>query len=88
VNSIYLYGQEGQLAGKNSKAHTAGLCDLVFASEYTLYAGGFDGVVTAIDTRKFGECIYRHDYGGTIWRVIPNEKNDKILLCNSSEKRF
>jgi hypothetical protein len=71
VNSIYLYSN-GQLVAKNSKTHTAGLCDLTFAGEHTLYTGGFDGVVSMIDTRKFSESVYRHDYGGTIWRVIPN----------------
>lgn len=87
VNSIYLY-EKGELLGKNSKAHTAGICDLTFASEHTLYSGGFDGVVSLLDTRKFSECVFRHEWGGTIWRVIPNTQQSQVLLCNSSEKKF
>jgi hypothetical protein len=74
--------------GKNSTAHTGGLCDLTFLNENLLYSGGFDGIVALIDVRKFNECVSRHDYGGTIWRVLPNPKADQVLLCNSSEKRF
>ena len=76
------------MIAKNSKAHSAGICDLTFGPNYALYTGGFDGVVTQLDTRKFDQCVYRHDWGGTIWRVIPNANHDQLLLCNSSEKKF
>jgi WD40 repeat protein len=83
VNTIYLYN-DGQLVAKNKKAHTAGICDLTFAKGHTLYTGGFDGIICTLDLRKFGECVYRQDWGGTIWRVLPNQTETEILLCNSS----
>ena len=85
VNSIYMYSK-GQLVAKNSTSHKGGLCDLTFHKEYTLYSGGFDGIVCSFDTRKLKEHVQRHDWGGTIWRVLP--RNQQILLCNSSENKF
>jgi WD40 repeat protein len=86
VNSIYLYA-EGQLQAKNSSSHKGGICDLVFGKEHQLFSGGFDGVVCSYDIRKLKEHVTRHDWGGTIWRVVPHQ-DGRILLCNSSENKF
>lgn len=70
VNSIYMYA-DNKLLNKNSISHKAGICDLTFGEGYTLYSGGFDGVVCSYDTRKLKEHVERCEWGGTIWRVIP-----------------
>lgn len=77
---------DNKLLNKNSTSHKAGICDLTFGEEYTLYSGGFDGVVCSYDTRKLKEHVERCEWGGTIWRVIPKQKS--IILCNSSENKF
>jgi hypothetical protein len=57
--------------------------------ENLLFSGGFDGVVCTYDTRKMQTHVERHDWGGTIWRVVPGySKEDGVLLCNSSENKF
>lgn len=83
VNSVYLY-EEGKLIAKNSKAHQQGICDLVYADEWLLYSGGFDGFICAYDTRKFDVCLKQSNWGGTIWRIMPHKKLDRLLICNSS----
>ena len=61
----------------------------MFTGEYQLYSGGFDGVVCSYDTRKFKEHVSKKDWGGTIWRIIPKEKDpNTIIICNSSENKF
>lgn len=71
MNSLYLYSQ-GSLVARNKTAHKQGICDISFGLNHTVYSGGFDGIVCSFDIRKFNECVYKHDWGGTIWRVIPN----------------
>lgn len=71
VTSIYLYSGNS-LIGKNSKAHNGGICDLTYKGEYQLLSGGFDGIVCSFDVRKFSEPVYRRDWKGSIWRVLPD----------------
>ena len=53
-----------------------------------MYSGGFDGIVCSFDTRMFKEHVSKHEWGGTIWRVVPDQSNQHFILCNSSEKKF
>lgn len=88
VNSIYHYIGD-QLVCKNSTSHKGGICDVVFRGEHEMYSGGFDGLVCSYDRRKLGTHVSQADWGGTIWRVVPNLVNkEEIILCNSSENRF
>ena len=64
--------EKGQLVSKNNKSHLQGICDLVFVDEWKLYSGGFDGILCSYDIRKMSEHLSLHNYGGTIWRIIPS----------------
>jgi hypothetical protein len=60
----------------------------VFVDEHRMYSGGFDGFVNEFDLRNFFKPVRTFKLGGTIWRIIPDTKLRKLLICNSSEKKF
>lgn len=52
-------------------SHLGGICDVGFIGEFGMFSGGFDGVVCRYDWRMMGKEVWRVEYGGTCWRVIP-----------------
>jgi hypothetical protein len=32
--------------------------------------------------------VSKYEWGGTIWRIVPNAKENEVILCNSSENKF
>lgn len=72
VDCLYLYDLRNKnLMGKNKKAHTQGICEIVWMDSETILTGSFDGSIAMISVKNFAETMMKVELEGTIWRILP-----------------
>ena len=78
------------LIARNTKAHTQGICDLVFLHSLKLITASFDGSIALLDLANITVVLQRFagfGEGSTIWRVILPYSIEKKEDTTSMEKK-